>query len=219
MGIFKTVAASTDGLKIRDLQSPGSPSPPPIAGQEISSRASTDRIRSRRSGLRGAELIEFTLVLLPLLAIMTVLVDASWAIFAKSTLLYAVRTAVRSGITITGTQATAAGETLTQMVKGTVQSTSMGMLNGATGLSYIHVHYLAQDSTSSTGVSDVSGEANGNAPGNIMQVSVNAYPLPALMPRIYSIALPIDKSATNLTVVSADRIEASGDVPPIGVAP
>lgn len=178
--------------------------------------APTDR---KRNGRRGSELVEFTLVLLPLLAILFVLVDVSWAIFAKATLLYAVRTGVRTGITITSAQASAANETLTQMVKDTVQSSALGFLRGDTGRSYIQVHYFAQDATSPTGLSDVSAQPNGNYPGNLMQVSVNNYPLPGLAPRIFGWFTPADKSPTVLNVVSADRVEPSGDVPPIGAAP
>jgi Flp pilus assembly protein TadG len=177
------------------------------------------QISPKRNGRRGTELIEFTLVLLPLLSILFVLVDVSWAIFAKSTIMYAVRTAVRTGITITGTQATAAGETLTQMVKDNVQANALGFLNDTTGRGYIQVHYFMQDSTSSTGLTDVSTQLNGNAPGNLMQVSVNNFPLPGLVPRIYNWFTAADKSATNLNAISADKIEPSGDTPPIGKAP
>lgn len=163
--------------------------------------------------------MEFTLVLLPLLAILFLLIDVSWAIFAKSTIIYAVRTGVRTGITITGTQATAAGETLTQMVKATVQANSLGFLNGATGLSYIKVHYFEQDSTSSTGLTDVSTSSTGNVPGNLMQVSVTNFPLPGLVPRIYYWLTAVDKSSSYLSAVSADKIEPTGDMPPIGTAP
>jgi len=168
---------------------------------------------------RGAELLEFTFVLLPMLAILMVLIDASWAIFAKAALQHAVQLAVRNGITITGTQATAASETLTQMVKDTVQSNALGLLSGTTGRSYIQVHYFAQDSTSATGVTDVSTLLSGNAPGNLMQVSVNNFPLSALAPRIYGWFGSPDKAPTNVNVSSADKIEPSSDVPPIGTAP
>lgn len=178
--------------------------------------AQTKRKRDRRS---GAEFMEFTLVLLPLFAILFVLIDASWAIFAKSTLMYAVRTGVRNGITITGTQATTANETLTQMVKDTVQNNALGILRGTSGRAYIQVHYFAQDSSSSTGLTDVSTQSTGNAPGNLMQVSVDSFPLPGLVPRIYNWFTSADRSATSLNACSADQIEPSGDVPPIGVAP
>jgi Flp pilus assembly protein TadG len=173
----------------------------------------------KRSKIRGSELIEFTMVLVPLFSILFVLIDISWAIFAKSTLQYAIRAAVRQGVTITGTQATAAGETLTQMVKDTVQANALGLLSGTTGRAYIQVHYLMQDSTSSTGLTDVSTNANGNNAGNIMQVSIVGFPLSPLVARIYTAGSAVDKAPTNLNVSSADAIEPSVDIPPIGVAP
>jgi len=177
------------------------------------------RASRRARGKRGSEIVEFTLVMLPLLSILFVLLDASWAIFAKATLQQAARVGVRTGITITGTQATAAGESLTDMVKDTVQANALGLLAGTTGRSYIKVHYYAQDSTSATGVSDVSTDTNGNDPGNIMQVSVVSFPLVPLLPHIFSWATAPNRNPTVLNVASADRIEPSGDVPPIGTAP
>src|SRR5215471_6508346 len=91
-------------------------------------------MRSRRNHLRkGAELLEFTFVLLPLLAMIWTIMDIGWAVFAKSTLQRAVRTGVRTGVTITAAQATAAGTCLTEMVKSAVQQNSLGLLSGATG--------------------------------------------------------------------------------------
>ena len=159
------------------------------------------------------------MALIPYLAILAVLCDASWSIFAKATLQYAVRAAVRKGITITGTQASTAGETLTQMVKDTVQNSAIGFLNGDTNRALIQVHYLAEDASSATGVTDVSTQANGNSPGNIMQVSVTGYSVGALLPRIYGLFTPVDKNPALISVSAADRIEPSSDVPPIGTAP
>jgi Flp pilus assembly protein TadG len=174
---------------------------------------------STRKRRRGTETIEFALAFIPYFAILGVLCDASWSIFVKATLQYAVRAAVRKGITITGTQATAASESLTDMVKDTVQGSALGFLNGTSGRAYIQVHYLAEDSSSPTGVSDVSTQTNGNAPGNLMQVSISSYPVGALLPRIYSLFTPVDKNPAMVSVFSADRIEPSGDVPAIGTAP
>ena len=177
--------------------------------------------RSRRhTRQKGAELLEFTLTLLPYLAITFVLLDAAWAVFVKSTLQYAVRAGVRSGITITGTQATAAGSDLTSMVKSIVQQKSLGILSGNTGLSRIKVHYLQPPPEgSSSAAVDVSSQSSGNTSPNIMQVSVEGYTLPALLPRIFSWREAPDTSATPIAVVAADVIEPSHDVPPIGVAP
>jgi Flp pilus assembly protein TadG len=182
-------------------------------------KASFRSSRARRT--RGAELLEFTFVFLPLLAMTTVLLDTAWAVFVKATLQYAVRAAVRSGITITGTQATAAGSDLTTMVKGIVQSKSLGLLSGSTGLAKIKVHYFQPPAPGSTAAAvDVSTQASGNTPLYIMQVSVEGYSLAALLPRVYSWKPGgVDKNATVLNVKAADLIEPSRDVPPIGVAP
>jgi Flp pilus assembly protein TadG len=176
--------------------------------------------RSRRSRTKGAELLEFTFTFLPMICLTFVLLDIAWAVFVKATLQYAVRTAVRSGITITGSQATAAGSNLTAMVKGIVQQRSLGLLNGASGLSKIKVRYFQPPAPGSTGPAvDVSTQQNGNTPLYIMQVSVEGYSLQALLPRFYNWKTPADKSATIINAVSADLIEPSRDVPPIGVAP
>ncbi len=179
----------------------------------------TSRMRGNRKQRRGTELVEFTFALLPTLAMLFVLIDASWAIFAKATLQHAVQVGVRVGITITGTQATAAGKTLTQMIKDAVQQDAMGLLAGTTGRAYIQVHYFTQDSSSASGVTDVSTLTSGNSAGNLMQVSVNNYPLSALVARIYSWKTSPDRAPTTLNVFSADKIEPTGDVPPIGTAP
>src|ERR1039457_5523289 len=146
---------------------------------------------------RGAEVLEFTFAFLPLMLMIIVLLDASWAIFVKSTLAFAVRSGVRLGITITGTQATAAGSDLTSMVKANVQSNSLGLLSGATGLAKIKVNYLQPPAPGSTSAAvDVSGHSGGNTPLNIMQVSIPGYSLKPLIPRFFSWKTAIDNSAT-----------------------
>jgi hypothetical protein len=149
-----------------------------------------------------------------------VLLNIAWAVFAKATLQYAVRSAVRNGITITGTQTTAANSDLTAMVKDLVQQRSMGLLRGASGRQKIKVHYFQPPAPGSSAPAvDVSGQSNGNTPLYIMQVSVENFALPALIPRIYNWKQPVDKSPTTINAVAADLIEPSRDVPPIGVAP
>jgi Flp pilus assembly protein TadG len=167
---------------------------------------------------KGAEMIEFTLVFLPMMVMVLALVDISWALFAKSTLEYAVRTGVRSGITITGAQATAAGGCLTDIVKARVQSSALGLLRGSDGLAKIKVNFFLPSGTS-TAPTDVSTAVDGNKPLNIMQVSVQGYSLPSLMPRIFGWRQAADVSASTIYAASADLIEASRDVPCKGVAP
>lgn len=176
-------------------------------------------IRRRRSRRKGAELLEFTLALLPLLMMMFVLLDVAWGMYVKSTLMYAVRVGVRQGITITKAQTTAAGSDVTSMVKDAVQANAMGLLAGTTGRGKIKVHYFQPpDPTSTADPTDVCSSATGNAPGNIMQVSIQGYSLGPLVPRIFGWKT-LDLSATSIGAVGADLIEPSRDVPPKGTAP
>jgi Flp pilus assembly protein TadG len=164
--------------------------------------------------------MEFTLALLPFIAMTFMLFDVAWAVFVKSTLQYAVRTGVRNGITITGTQASAAHSNLTAMIKSIVQQNSLGILGGASGLSKIKVRYFQPPAEgSNAAVVDVSNQANGNTSPNIMQVSVEGYSLPALLPRIFGWNQRPDTSGTTIGAVAADIIEPSRDIPAIGVAP
>jgi Flp pilus assembly protein TadG len=162
-------------------------------------------------------MVEFTLVLFPLLAFMTVLVDIAWPTIAKASIQRAVRQAVRSGITLTANQMSN-GACMTDTVKSIVQSNSMGLLDGATGLSYIKVNYFAVPAPGSTaGTTDVSGQANADASGNIMQVSVQGLPVNPLMP-VMGLG-SITASALPITVYSSDLIEPNTNPPCVGTAP
>jgi hypothetical protein len=183
-------------------------------------RKSGRRPRAFRS--RGAEPLEFTLVLLPMLAMVTVLLDTSWAVYAKSTLQRAVRLGVRTGITLTASQM-ATGACLTDTVKSTVQANSMGLLHGSSGLALIKVHYFQPPVVNSTSAAtDVSPNSDGDQPGNIMQVSVQGFSLVPLLPRIFNWNAAADKNPLVIQgVFSADLIEpaSSTDRPCIGTAP
>ena len=182
-------------------------------------RARTHGNRGRRLRCCGADTLEFTLVMLPLFAMTSVLVDTSWGIFAKSALQRAVRIGVRTGVTLTASQM-ATGACLTDTVKGIVQANSLGILNGASGLSMIKVNYwLPPPSGSAAAATNVSAQANGDAPGNIMIVSVQNYSLIPLLPRIYNWRQVADDSPLTINVSSADLIEPSNNPPCIGTAP
>jgi Flp pilus assembly protein TadG len=176
--------------------------------------------RRRANRRKGAEMLEFTLTFLPMIIMVFVLLDVAWSIFVKSTMQYAVRAGVRKGITITGTQATAAGTCVTEIVKATVQANSLGFLKGSSGLAKIKVNYLQPPAPGSTAAAtDVSGQTNGNQPLNIMQVSVQSYSLKALVPRIFGWKQAVDNAPTIISAASADLIEPSRDSPCIGTAP
>ena len=201
------------------LNTPGAP---PAAHRPAPS------IRRKRS--RGSEVLEFLFALIPMLALSTVLLDTAWTVIAKAAVQRAVRVAVRTGITLTATspQITGGG-TLTGVVKGLVQSNSLWLLNGATGLGYIKVNYYYPPPVGTTGsVSDVSTctavllpscPTVADASGNIMQVSVQGLSLTPLMPRIFGFGMAIDNTPQSITVYSADIIEPNTNPPPVGTAP
>jgi Flp pilus assembly protein TadG len=168
---------------------------------------------------KGAELIEFTLALLPMLVIVLVLLDTAWAIFAKSSLQYAVRMATRRGVTLTAQQLSS-GQCLTQVVKSTVQQYSFGMLTGDSNLSLIKVNYFKPPAADSTDpVTDVSAQPDGNTPGNVMQVSVQGFSLLPLAPRLFSWKDKPERNPLLISVYAADRIEPSRNPPCMGTAP
>jgi hypothetical protein len=124
------------------------------------------------------------------------------------------------GITITGTQALAAGSDLTTMVKSTVQSNAAGLLAGAGGLTKIKVHYFQPPAAGSTAAAvDVSTLTTGNNPLNIMQVSIQGFSMRPLVPRIFSWKSGVDNASMNIGAIAADLIEPSTDQPAIGAAP
>lgn len=197
------------------------------AKEQASRCVSPEAVRNsvKKRGARGNDIMEFTLTFIPYMMLVLLLIDVAWAIFAKSVLMYAVRTACRTGITVTGTEVSkgtascGTGADLTTIVKSCVEANSMGLLTGSTGLNYIQVHYYTPCSTSGTGMCDVSTSATGDAPYNVMQVGVYNFPLPNLASRIYGSTISTDHNPAVLSAISADEIEPSGDVPPIGTAP
>ncbi len=178
---------------------------------------------SNSKSRRGAELLEFTLVLLPLLAMTFVLLDAAWAIFEKSTMAYAVRAGLRVGVTTTGKQADDAKSDLTTMVKNSVQSSAGGLLGHSSidpGWKNIKVHYYQPPEPGfSTPNKDMCDDPNGNKPGYIMTVSIEGYSLSPLVGRIFSWNQAVDNSASEVGAIAADLIEPSRDLPTKGSAP
>lgn len=180
-------------------------------------KVSSTTVRRRSARQSGNEAIEFTLVMLPLLSMIAVLLNIGWAIFVKCTMQNAVRDAVRYGITI---QSTAQGSCLTDTVKSAVQSYSMGLLAGATGLSYIKVNYFAPAAPGTNSPpTDVSTASNADMGGNIMQVSVQGYNLAPFIPRFTNWKNGPDNSPLMVNVYAADMIEPSRTPPCVGTAP
>jgi Flp pilus assembly protein TadG len=170
----------------------------------------------RRRMQRGTEIMEFALVLAPFLAMVTVLVDISWGIFAKSTLQRAVRTAVEQGVSLSQTNL-AQNACLTDTVKSIVQQNSLGLLSGSTG---IYVNYLQPPAPGSSGAAtDVSTQSDADNPGNIMQVSVQNFSLAPMLPRIYNFNQSPDSTPFGFSVYAAGVIQLTSETPCVGSAP
>jgi Flp pilus assembly protein TadG len=157
-------------------------------------------VRNRRR--RGAYFVELAFTLTPMLALMFAIVDYSMPIFFRSLMMHAVREGSRFAITY---RTLTTGQTHTAAIQDVVMEQSAGFLNGTTGRNKIQVHFYNQVTfAEDTG-------ANRNAPGNIVEVSVNDYQ--------WTHILPLFREATrtvSINASSADRLESlpAGGVPP-----
>ncbi|HEY3838912.1 MAG TPA: TadE/TadG family type IV pilus assembly protein [Bryobacteraceae bacterium] len=146
---------------------------------------------------KGAELIEFSLVMIPMFGILFLVIDLSWMLFARATLQYAVRQGVRYAVT----GQTIAGMGQDESIRTVVQQNSMGILSGPSGSSAITVSYFDPNANLAATAS--------NAGGNVVQVSANAVNVFPMAPLFRS------HSPLSMTVVSSDVVESSpGGLPP-----
>jgi Flp pilus assembly protein TadG len=147
----------------------------------------------RKSARKGAEVIEFGLVLIPLLAFTGLIIDIGWGVFARSTLQHAVREGVRYAVT----SRTMQGMGHVSSIKKVVQSNALGMLNGS-AQDKIRVRFYSADT-----LADITGQEAANAGGNLVEVAVEDFAWAPLMPVGHSGA-PL-----RLAARSMDRMEAS----------
>ena len=140
---------------------------------------------------RGSEVVEFGLTLLPMMGFIFLLLDLCWAIWAKSTLQYAVLAGVRYAIT---------GQTLTGLgqdasIKTVVQRNSIGLLAGTSGANKIFIRYYLPNNLTETAF---------NTSGNLVEVSVEGYSVTPLGPILRS------RDPLRMTVRGSDRVQPSG---------
>jgi Flp pilus assembly protein TadG len=148
--------------------------------------------RRRKSG--GNAMLEWMLVLLPTMALITAFFDLSFALFSWTTIQNAVREGCRYAITFqlqTGLNQDAS-------IKQVVASNSMGLVTAGGGL--IFVNYFAQ-ATPNTSIAAPAG----NSPGNIVEVSIQSYPLNWMVPISGTFANPFrGTSPASVNVYSSD---------------
>ena len=125
---------------------------------------------------RGTALVEFGLVLVPFLALVFLVMDVAWSIFAQATIQEAVREGVRVGVTAT---AGTGCSTVTCTVQNTVKNYSFGLIQNANSVTV--TYYSPNGGT----LSQVSG-TGADIGGNIIQVSVSALTVNSLGPILRS---------------------------------
>ncbi len=146
---------------------------------------------------RGSQIIELGLILLPMFAIVFLMMDSAWAVFAKASLQYAVRQGCRYAVT----SQTLSGMGQDASIKTVVQNCSLGFLiSGGNNQSNISISYFNPSTLQPT---------NSNAGGNIVQVAVSNVAIIPLVP-LWRSAAPLQISA-----VSSDVMESS----PNGIPP
>jgi Flp pilus assembly protein TadG len=158
---------------------------------------------SRPSGRRGSALVEASLATLPLLAFLFGIVDVSFAIFIKNTLLFAVRQGVRYAVT----SQTMSGMGQDASIKSTVKTYSAGLVD-ALSPSQKGVNQIAITYYDPVTLAAVTG-ANSNVGGNIVVVSVSGLS--------WAWMFPLMRNSTPLqfAVASADIMEGT----PLGGPP
>jgi Flp pilus assembly protein TadG len=146
----------------------------------------------------GSTLVEFSVALVPLMALLLLTVDVAWSIFERATLQHAVREGVRFAVTGQVIGNSCLGASIQQLVA----QNSFGFIPASRASDYVTVSYL-----SPSDLSAVSGAA-GPAGGNVVQVSVDKLSVGSFGP-IWRAVTPIPLSA-----IASDVMES-----PNGVAP
>jgi Flp pilus assembly protein TadG len=144
--------------------------------------------------------VEFAFVSLPLMALILLLMDTAWMIFARAALQEAVREGVRVGIT--GQPPGCVGTSLNACITQTIEKFSFGFVNSKNAASVIQInYYLASNLTPTTG-------SNASMGGNVLKVTVIGLPLVPLGPLWRSVA-PVALSASASDVMESGTANLS----------
>jgi Flp pilus assembly protein TadG len=140
---------------------------------------------------RGAAILEFSLAVLPFLALIFGVMDFAFPIFLRTLLTHAVREGSRYGITYQ----TRSGKTHSQSIQDVVMEQSLGFLAGTAGRDKVKVRFY-----SPTTFVEQTG-SNRNISGNVVEVAIEGFSWQYMVP-IWRSAAPIQIHAT-----SSDRLE------------
>ena len=142
----------------------------------------------------GTQIVEFGLVILPLFALLFLVVDVGWIIFAQGAIQHAAREGVRFAVT---GQLPAGYQHQDDAIRSVVQSNSFGFLNGASGLGNIAIQYY-----NPTTLQAAKGVGS-NIGGNLLQITISGVQINPLGPILRS------STAVTLSAISSDVMESS----------
>ena len=153
----------------------------------------TERINNPRpSKESGNAMLEMGFVFVPLFAILFAISDYSMAVFMRATLQHSVREGVRYAVTYQ----TMSGLCQDGSIKQVVKTASAGFLNSThDSLIFVKYHTPIDLTTVVTG-------SGSNAPGNIVEVSIENYSHRWIAPLLRS------NTPLSITVTAADRTES-----------
>jgi Flp pilus assembly protein TadG len=155
-----------------------------------------DKLRRRKALRRcresGSVIVEFAMVLVPMLAMIFLLMDTAWLIFAKATLQEAVREGVRYGIT-----GGAGCTSLNACIQSTIQQYSFGFVTSSNASSVITINYYSPTNTGTA----LSG-CGATTGGNVVEVSVSGISLVPLAP-LWRSSAPLNLSASSSDVMES----------------
>jgi hypothetical protein len=137
---------------------------------------------------RGNAFVEMAFAILPLFALLFGIVDFGFAIFLRSTFQHAVREGARYAVTYN----TLPGMGHDASIKSIVTTNAMGLLHGTANQDKIKIRYYLPDTLVETAA---------NAPGNLVEISIEGYQFSWLAP-LFRTAAPL-----NILVRSSDRME------------
>lgn len=132
------------------------------------------RFFARLKDEAGSQVVEFGLVLLPMMAFVFLIMDVAWVCFAQASLQHAVQVGVRTAVV--NPVPKSGGQDA--YLKTIVQQNAMGFLAGNEGLDAITINYYTP-SDLKTAILPKNG---GNSGGNVIEIVVNNVPVSSLGP-------------------------------------
>lgn len=176
---------------------------PNVEAMRDSTHISRHQVRADRHSERGTVLVEFSLVLLPLLAFLLMTLDLAWIFFGWACIQEAAREGVRYAVTGSGmAEATLDSQVLTNAI----QPLSFGFVNSknapsVNGTSVVEIDYYPSTGYSSSGSpSSLDGQPNATAAGNVIKITIHGVSIGTFGP-IFRRWTPVMLSATAADVL------------------